>query len=112
MNPWLPLIKAQGDGGTIELEGGKPIGTVGEWQVKTYGDDERPFLTATGCNVAAYWRSAGVQRLIVRSRPRQHAAGAPLIVIAGDVKLLEKDRLNLGNLTIVGITKDDQGDGD
>ena len=96
MNPFYPRTIASGDGGTITTEGGATIGQLGAWQIQTYGDDT-PFLTARACDIARIWCSAGVQRAIVRP---QSPVGA---TIRGEVKLIERDKLNLGALVVFGI---------
>jgi hypothetical protein len=105
MNPFYPRILARGEGGAIELDGGRVIGALGEWRLCTFGDD-RPYLTARGCQIASYWRSAGVSRLVVRPR---RAANAPPLVVTGAVKRMEADALNLGDLTIEGIPGQEGG---
>lgn len=96
MNPWMPRTLISGDGGTITTEGGAVIGKLGEWAIQTYGDDT-PYLTARSCDIARIWLSAGVQRAVARPRL---PVGA---MITGTVKLIERDKLNLGALKIAGI---------
>jgi len=87
----FPHTRYHGEGGTIHL-GTLTIGRLGEWKVAYYGDD-RPYFTATGCDIPSRWLSAGLKRLTVRPR----LAAKPL-TITGDVAILERTRLNLGNL--------------
>jgi hypothetical protein len=88
----FPRTRYTGTGGTIRL-GNLTIGRLGEWKVSYYGDD-RPYFTATGCDIPSRWLSAGLKRLTVR--PQSDAR--PHFEITGDVRLIEGARLNLGNL--------------
>jgi hypothetical protein len=88
----FPRTRYSGEGGTIHL-GTLTIGKLGEWKVCYFGDD-RPYFTATGCDVPQRWLSAGLKRLTVRPR----LGARPSMEISGDVRLFERGRLNLGNL--------------
>ena len=87
----FPRTRYSGEGGTIHL-GSLTIGKLGAWRVSYYGDD-RPYFTATGCDIPSRWLSAGLKRLTVRPR-----SSVKPFDITGDVRLLEHERLNLGNL--------------
>ena len=90
----LPRTRYHGDGGTIEYEG-TVIGRLGAWAVRYWGD-EHPYFRAQDCQIAAFWVSAGPERLTVR--PSSGALGH----IEGDVKDLTQSTLSLGNITWEG----------
>ncbi len=98
----LPLTRFQGDGGTIEYEG-KVIGRLGAWAVRYWGDTN-PYFRAQGCSVAAFWVSAGPERLTVRP-----SSGVPGH-IEGDVRDISQSTLSLGNITWEGAANNDTTD--
>lgn len=87
----FPITKYRGEGGTIHFAN-LTIGRLGTWSVNYFGDD-KPYFTASGCDIPLRWQSAGLKRLTVRLR-----SGARPLEITGEIKLFERGRLNLGNL--------------
>lgn len=96
-----PSVLYQGTHARL-IHNGRTIGTVGTWKVCTFGDD-RPYLTASGCNIPALWHSAGLDAVSVVGRPlsKTRQPANPL-KITGEVKRIGCDVLSLGNITIEG----------
>src|SRR5690349_21375843 len=95
---WLqPKIIHQGTNAKLIYQG-RTIGTIGHWKVCTFGDD-RPYLTASGCNIPSLWHSAG--HVAVVGRPSRQPR-AKEMSIEGDVKRIGRDVLSLGNIQIEG----------
>jgi hypothetical protein len=75
----------QGEGGVL-LYDTIQIGTLGRWRLGTEA------FSATGCEIASFWVSAGVARLCARP----HANGKPkLWRVEGAVEELSSDRITL-----------------
>ncbi len=82
------------------IHNGRQIGTVGRWEVCTFGDDA-PYLSASGCNIPTLWLQAGLGVVSVVGRPLSRSRQpAKEMTITGEVKRIGRDVLSLGKLVI------------